>query len=116
MENNKIIVQVDKTVIKITGLRIKGLNVQELEEILRERLKSVVRIIGVTGSFIEMDVYGINEKDILEQKDGIIKAISFAEGITVTDLTEMDKVEKIKCVDINNIPEDTHGCKGERWL
>ena len=61
MEDSKIIVQVDKTVVKITGIDVKGLNIQQLEEIIKDKLKSVVRIIGVTGSSLEMDVYGIEE-------------------------------------------------------
>ena len=64
MNNNKVIVQVDKTVVKISGLDVKGLNIQELEIVLKENLKSVVRIIGVTGSSVEMDVYGIDEEDV----------------------------------------------------
>ncbi|MFA9423212.1 MAG: hypothetical protein ACERLG_06520 [Sedimentibacter sp.] len=117
MEDNKIIVQVDKTVIKITGLKIKGLNIQELEKIIFDKLKSVVRIIGVTGHSIEMDVYGIKEEDILKDESGIIKAISLAEGITLSDLAQVSSVEKIKSVDIHHIPEfNEKGCKGERWL
>lgn len=113
----KIIVQVDKTVIKVTGINIKGLNLQELEKIIFDKLKSVVRIIGVTGDSIEMDVYGIDEEQILIEESGIIKAISLAEGITLSDLAQISSVQKIKSVDIQHIPElpDT-GCKGERWL
>lgn len=116
MNNDKIIVHVDKTVIKIVGLKIKGLNIQELERVIYDKLKSVVRIIGVTGNSIEMDVYGVEEEHILKEKDGIIKAISFAEGITVTELAQMNSIEKIRSYDINNIPEYSRGCKGERWL
>lgn len=116
MEDNKIIVQVDKTVIKITGLNIKGLNLQEVEKIIFNKLKSVVRIIGVTGNSIEMDVYGIEEKDILKDESGIIKAISLADGITLSDLTQIASVKKIKSVDIHHIPECNSGCRGERWM
>lgn len=116
MLENKVIVQVDKTVVKITGLEIKGLNIQQLEKIVHDKLKSVVRVIGVTGNSIEMDVYGIEEEDMLKEKDGIIKAVALADGITVSDLVEIDSVEKIKSVHIDNIPEYNHGCRGERWL
>lgn len=117
MEDNKIIVQVDKTVVKITGLKIKGLNIQELEKIIFDKLKSAVRIIGVTGKSIEMDVYGINEEDILKDEGGIIKAISLADGITLSDLAQVSSVQKIKSVDINHIPESNeNGCRGERWM
>lgn len=115
-DDTKIIVQVDKTVVKVTGLEVKGLNIQQLEEIIIDKLKSVIRIIGVTGNSIEMDVYGVEEEDILREQDGIIKAISLADGITVSDLSALSSVKKIQSVDINAIPEYIEGgCKGERW-
>lgn len=117
MEDNKVIVQVDKTVIKITGLQVKGLNIQELEKIIFDKLKSVVRIIGVTGESIEMDVYGIEEEDVLKENDGIIKAIAVADGITISDVSQISSVEKIKSVDFNNLPDYREGtCMKERWL
>ena len=117
MDDSKVIVQVDKTVVKITGIDVKGLNIQEVEAIIKDKLKSVVRIIGVTGSSLEMDVYGIEEEDVLREKDGLIKAISIADGITLTDLAQISSVSKIKTVDVNDIPEYSEGqCMKERWL
>jgi len=117
MEDNKVIVQVDKTVIKITGIQVKGLNIQQLEKIILDKLKSVVRIIGVTGESIEMDVYGIEEEDVLKEENGIIKAIAVADGITISDISQISSVEKIKSVDFNNLPEYNEGtCMKERWL
>ncbi len=113
----KILVHVDKTVIKITGLSVSGLNTAQLEELLRERLSSVVRIIGVTGDCIEMDVYGMEEADILRDEAGIIKTLALARGITVTDVAAMDKVEKIRPVSFDAIPPYYPGdCRGERWV
>lgn len=115
-DDTKIIVQVDKTVVKVTGLEVKGLNIQQLEEIIIDKLKSVIRIIGVTGNSIEMDVYGVEEEDILREEDGLIKAIALAEGITTSDLSALSSVKKIQSVDINSIPDYIEGgCKGERW-
>lgn len=111
-----VLVQVDKTVIKVTGLEVKGLNTRQLEEILFDRLKSMVRIIGVTGESIEMDVYGIEEEDIQKDKDGFVNAIAMAEGITLSDLAQIASVEKIKRVNIDDIPSFTGGCMKERWL
>ena len=117
MEDNKIIVQVDKTVVKITGIDVKGLNIQQLESIIKDKLKSVVRIIGVTGSSLEMDVYGIEEESVYREADGLIKAIALADGITITDLAQISSVNKIKSVDINDVPEYSEGqCMKERWL
>lgn len=115
-DDTKIIVQVDKTVVKVTGLEVKGLNIQQLEEIIIDKLKSVIRIIGVTGNSIEMDVYGVDEEDILREEDGLIKAIALAEGITTSDLSSLSSVKKIQSVNIDSIPEYIEGgCKGERW-
>lgn len=118
MKNGEsILVQVDKTVVKITGLSVKGLNVQQLEELLQDKLKSMVRIIGVTGTSVEMDVYGIEESEILRDQDGLIKTISLADGITVSDVTQLSQVKKIHSVDIEHIPPyKPTGCRGERWL
>lgn len=116
MKDTKVIVQVDKTVVKIGGLDVKGLNIQQLEEILQNKLKSLVRIIGVTGSSIEMDVYGLEESNILREEDGLIKAIALAEGINISDVTTLSYVKKIKSVNIDSIPEyKEDGCGGERW-
>lgn len=117
MNDSKVIVQVDKTVVKISGIDVKGLNIQQLEAIIKDKLKSVVRIIGVTGSSLEMDVYGIEEEDVLKAEDGLIKAISLADGITLTDLAQISSVSKIKTVDIKDVPEYSEGqCMKERWL
>ncbi|MDD5944366.1 MAG: hypothetical protein PUD43_01425 [Clostridia bacterium] len=117
MDDSKVIVQVDKTVVKISGIDVKGLNIQQLEKIIKDKLQSVVRIIGVTGSSLEMDVYGIEEEDVLRESDGLIKAISLADGITLTDLAQISSVSKIKTVDINDVPEYEEGqCMKERWL
>ncbi|MDK2918178.1 MAG: hypothetical protein PWQ37_911 [Candidatus Petromonas sp.] len=115
-DDTKVIVQVDKTVVKVTGLEVKGLNIQQLEEIINDKLKSVIRIIGVTGNSLEMDVYGVEEEDILREKSGLIKAIALADGITVSDLTKLSSVKKIQSVDINSVPDYIeNGCMGERW-
>lgn len=117
MEESKIYVNVDKTVVKITGLEIKGLNIQQVEKILFDKLKSAIRVIGVTGNYIEMDVYGIDEEDILREEDGIIKAIAVADGIKLSDITQLSSVKKIKSVDFDQIPEyKENACLGERWI
>ena len=112
-----IFVQVDKTVVKITGLSVKGLNVQQLESLLQDKLKSMTRIIGVTGTSLEMDIYGVEESEILRDADGLIRTVALAEGIHVSDVTQLSQVEKIHSVDYAHIPPyNPHGCQGERWL
>ncbi|MCL2852786.1 MAG: hypothetical protein FWE20_07115 [Defluviitaleaceae bacterium] len=116
-ENTQILVQVDKTVVKITGLSVKGLNTSELENILRDRLGGLIRIIGVTGDSLEMDVYGLEEADILRDEDGLIKALASAEGITLSDVASLAAVKKVREVDINDVPDYVEGgCKAERWM
>ena len=93
MEQNSVIVHVDKTVVKVTGLNIAGLNINQLEKVLLDKLKSVVRIIGVTGQSIEMDVYGIAEEDIQKvyslysAYEDVIERVKIA---TVADIREKD--------------------------
>ncbi|MGL4791492.1 MAG: hypothetical protein ACRCW1_08800 [Anaerotignaceae bacterium] len=117
MDNNKVIVHVDKTVVKVTGIEVKGLNINQLEEVIQEKLKSVIRIIGVTGNSVEMDVYGVEEEAILKDEDGFIKAIAIAEGITISDISKISSVEKIKTIDVENLPPYKEGsCLKERWL
>jgi len=117
MDDTKVIVQVDKTVVKVTGIHVKGLNIQQLEALLKEKLVSVVRVIGVTGSSIDMDVYGVEEEDIQKNKNGIIEAVSLADGINLTDLAQISSISKIKEVDIDHVPEYQQGqCMKERWL
>ena len=116
-ENEHILVQVDKTVVKLTGLSVRGLNIGELEQLLRERLKSLVRVIGVTGDCIEMDVYGLDEADILRDEAGVIRTVALARGITVSDVSKMERVQKIREVPFDRVPPYVPGeCRAERWL
>ena len=52
MEHEYIIVHADKTVLKISGLKIKGMNTKQLEDLLSERLHTYARVIGVTGDSV----------------------------------------------------------------
>ena len=113
----KIIVQVDKTVVKITGLSVKGLNTRQLEDILKQKLKTLIRVIGVLGDRIEMDVYGLDEEAIWRNEAGLIEAIALADGIRVTDITRMASVERIRQVDFDAIPPHSERqCLAERWM
>jgi len=117
LNDSQIIVQADKTVVKINNLRIKGLNTRSLENILIDKLQRMVRIIGVTGSSIEMGVYGLDEEAILKDSEGFIKAVSLAEGITASEVTAIAYAKKICQVDFEHIPsKEGHACMKERWL
>jgi hypothetical protein len=117
MENEtRIIVQVDKTIVKITGLSVRGLNTLQLEELLRQRLKTLIRVIGVLGDSIEMDVYGLDEEAIRRNEAGLIEAVALADGISVSDLTRLASVETARRVDFDTIPPHSEKqCPAERW-
>ena len=109
-----VIVHADKMVLKIRGVNVKGLDASALEEKLAEKLQSVVRVIGVTGSSIDMDLYGVDEENILKDEAGIIHTVSLTDGITVSDVTGISYAKKIVSVDFDEIP-NLEGCAKQRW-
>ncbi len=116
MNGCDVIVYADKTVLKVQGLNIKGLNTGALEKILTEKFGSIVRVIGVTGNSLDMDVYGLGPEQIRRDEQGFIQTIAAAEGISLTDVTRLASAQKIKAVDIDKIPpRDKDYCAGERW-
>jgi hypothetical protein len=106
----------DKTMLRISGLSVRGLNAGQLEELLARELNSMVRVIGVTGQSIDMDVYGLSEDNILRDEKKIIKAAALAEGITLTDLASLACSGKTTAVEAAALarPAGLH-CAGERW-
>ncbi len=113
--NQKIIAYADKTILKISNVTIKGLNTKELENSLMEKLNTIVRIIGVTGENIEMDIYNLSTEDVLRDSQGIIKAVSLSEGIKAENVMNLS-AEKAVQVDINNIDMIKNiSCARERW-
>jgi translation elongation factor EF-1beta len=114
--DNSVIAYIDKTVVRIKGVDVRGLKPFELEKKLSEFIQRGIRVIGVTGESIEMDIYNIDPEAILKDESGIIKAISAVEGITATELTKIDSARKIVEVDVNSIPKgQQYGCQKERW-
>lgn len=115
-QSDKIIAFADKTVFSIKGLQIKGLNTEQIETILMDKLGSMVRVIGVTGERIEMDVYGVDPEQILRDEHDVIKAIACAEGITLTDLAQVENAERIVELDYQDIETPSAPfCPRERW-
>jgi len=116
-EDAYVIAHADKTVLKISGLTVKGLNDRQLEELLTTQLNSVVRVIGVTASSVDMDIYGIEEDSIQKDADGIIRAVSLAEGITVSELSQIVYAKKVVPVSFDDIPNHlAASCARERWM
>ncbi len=117
MVQEYIVVHADKTVLRISGLKLKGINTKQLEELLCQRLHTYARVIGIAGDSIEMDVYNIEPERIKSDEKGLIKTIALAEGITLTDFAKIDSNEKIVDVNINDVPnEPKSDCLRERWM
>lgn len=117
MDREYIIAHADKTVLKISGLKIKGMNTQQLEQILQEKLHAFVRVIGVTGERLEMDVYNVSPEQIQRDENGLIQAVALADGISLTDLSQIVYNERIVPVDYQSIPDEpVSDCPMERWL
>lgn len=117
MAEEYIIAYADKSVLKISGLSVKGMSTTEVEKILRDKLQAIVRVIGVTGESIEMDVYDAEPDQIRKNADGVVEAIALAEGITVSDLTKVSCSDKIVAVDWKDIPDEpVSDCARERWI
>nr|WP_072514115.1 hypothetical protein [Ndongobacter massiliensis] len=115
--NEAIIAYVDKSVVKIRGLQVKGLKPFELEKKVEEQIDGRVRVIGVTGESIEMDIYGLDPEAIYANEKGIVQALSLTEGIVASDVVKIDQAEKIVEVDYRDIPTGEYiGCARERWL
>ncbi|MEG0750636.1 MAG: hypothetical protein RR998_07385 [Oscillospiraceae bacterium] len=115
-ENQSVIAQSDKTVLKIFGLKIRGLNTRELETLLADKLQSVVRIIGVTGESLELDVYGADPRQIYRDEASILRAVSLCEGIEGAEVAKISQAERIVEVEYSQLSGFTPTpCKGERW-
>jgi len=115
--DNQVLVFVDKTYVRISGLQVKGLKPFELEQKLRNTLRRPIRVIGVTGSEIEMDIYGMEPEAVYKDEKGIVKAISTVEGITAADVIKIAQAEKSVEISIDKFPKEEYpGCARERWL
>jgi TRAP-type uncharacterized transport system substrate-binding protein len=111
----RIIAYADKTILKIKNIDIKGLNTTELESMLMNRLNTIVRVIGVTGSSLEMDIYKTAPEDILKDAQGIITALSLTEGITAQNVVELSALHAVD-VDIDRLEMVSEiSCARERW-
>ena len=88
MAETAVIVHADKTVMRITGLRVQGLDTRALEQLLAERLATAVRVIGVTGEAVEMDVYGAPDEAVLRDEGGSDYVYVVQDGAAVKRVVE----------------------------
>ena len=112
-----VIAYADKTVLKISGVKVKGLKPEDLEEKMNTLFQRPVRLIGVTSDSVEMDVYSLEPEQILENQEGLITAISMVPGLTATEVVQIASAEKARAVSADQIvPGLGQGCARERWL
>jgi hypothetical protein len=114
----RIIIYVDKTVVKVVGLKIDRINLTEIEKKLIERLNRPVRVIGVSGEGLEFDVYEFSPEQVLKNEWNIVEVIA-NEGITGTEVARIVKAEQVPEIafdDLVSITAQKGGCTAEKWL
>lgn len=117
--NEKVVVYSDKTMLKITGIKVKGLRPPDLEAKLQEVFDRPVRLIGVTGSKIEMDIYNLDTDSIIKKTDDLASAISFVEGITannIIEITSSDRIVEVSIEEASKRAKTPGQCGRERWV
>lgn len=110
----RIIALVDKTVVRVTGLQIKGVKPSEVEGLLSAALGRVARVIGVAGDSLEFDVYGLDPDAVIKGSDDLIKAIALADGVKATEVAAVDTAEKVRTFPVEELAGRRMACAGER--
>ncbi|QDR81993.1 hypothetical protein [Sporomusa termitida] len=114
----RVIVYVDKTVVKVVGLKIDRINLTAIEKKLLERLNRPVRVIGVSGAGLEFDVYEFSPAQVFKNEGNIVEVIA-NEGITgaeVARIVQAEQVPEIAFDDLVSITAQQGGCTAEKWL
>ena len=112
----RVIAYLDKTVVRITGVSVHGLDPRQLETAMGRAVGRQVRVIGVTGDAIDMDVYGLTPEAVLRDSDGIVTAVAAVEGIRAKEVVEIDANDATVRVNVADIPKgQLKSCVRERW-
>lgn len=115
---DRIIVYVDKTVVKVVGLQVERINLTEIEKKLISALKRPVRVIGVSGEGLEFDIYEFPPEQVFKNERNIIEAIA-NEGIKGSEVAKIVKAEQVPEIaydDLVSLTAENHsGCSAE-WL
>ncbi|MDR3560341.1 MAG: hypothetical protein P4N59_02705 [Negativicutes bacterium] len=115
--DDKIIAYVDKTIVKITGITVCGIKPNELEVAVAQRIGCPVRVIGVSSSHIQMDIYGLEPEAVMRDEEGIIKAISVMPGLTASEVAGIASAQKAREVSAEQLAGRTRGsCGKENWV
>lgn len=110
----RIIALVDKTVVRVTGLKVRGVRPSEVEGLLTAALGRAARVIGVAGDSLEFDVYGLDPEAIMKDSDGLVKAIALAEGVKATEVASVDAAERVRTFPVEELAQRRMACAGER--
>lgn len=114
---DRIVAYIDKTIVKISGIKVQGIKPIEVEKLVSQRIGRPIRVIGVTSDSLEMDVYGLEPEAILQDDAGIIKAISMVPGLLAADVARIDSAEKAQPVSAEELARSTGAaCPRERRL
>lgn len=114
---DRIVAYIDKTIVKISGIKVQGIKPIEVEKLVSERIGRPIRVIGVTSDSLEMDVYGLEPEAILRDNTGIIKAISMVPGLLAADVARIDSAEKAQPVSAEELTRSGGAaCPRERRL
>lgn len=114
---DKIVAYVDKTIVKITGIRIQGIKPIDLEKAVVKEIGCPVRVIGVSSESIKMDIYGLEPEAILRNEKGLIQTISLIPGLTASDVAQIVTAEKAREISAAELVKRTRtSCPKENWV
>lgn len=114
---DKIVAYVDKTIVKITGIRIQGIKPVDLEQAVAQKIGCPVRVIGVSSESIQMDIYGLEPEAVLRDEAGLIRTISLIPGLTATDVAQIATAEKAREISAEELAKRTRtSCPKENWV
>jgi hypothetical protein len=115
--DERLVIYIDKTMLSVKGVSIKGLRPKDLEEKIKKIVRRPVRIIGVTGSDLQMDIYGLSAQQVLMDENKIIKAVSLVEGIEAREIITLEAKQEVTKIDASELRADSYkGCARERWM
>lgn len=114
---DKIVAYVDKTIVKIIGIRIQGIKPVDLEKAVTKEIGCPVRVIGVSSESIQMDIYGLEPEAVLRNEKGLIQTISLIPGLTASDVAQIVTAEKAREISAEELAKRTRtSCPKENWV
>lgn len=113
---DKIIAYVDKTIVKITGIHVRGIKPADLEKKVAAAIGCPVRVIGVSSQSIQMDIYGLEPEAVLRNEKGFLQAVSLVPGLTASNIMQIATAEKAREVSAVELAKRTRtSCPKENW-